>query len=142
MYRPFSYAACFVIEKVQWKFKVVLTRFYELKAYLIDCQPFSKVGSINLKSTKPEASYGITLINLVKVTQILRTESSWSRVSIFGNFQSTRKIICPFSKSTKMDNNALREQVMINQFVLAAGCSRDQAASLLSQAGWQFQVTF
>ena len=40
-----------------------------------------------------------------------------------------------------MDNNALlKEQVMINQFVLAAGCSRDQAAALLAQAGWQFQV--
>ena len=31
---------------------------------------------------------------------------------------------------------------MINQFVLAAGCSRDQAAALLTQAGWQFQVYF
>ena len=41
---------------------------------------------------------------------------------------------------TKMDNNALREQVMINQFVLAAGCSRDQAVAILTQAGWQFQV--
>ena len=41
-----------------------------------------------------------------------------------------------------MDNNALKEQVMINQFVLAAGCSRDQAAALLTQAGWQFQVYF
>jgi len=29
---------------------------------------------------------------------------------------------------------------MINQFVLAAGCSRDQAAALLTQAGWQFQT--
>ena len=39
-----------------------------------------------------------------------------------------------------MDNNGLREQVMINQFVLAAGCSRDQAAAILTQANWQFQV--
>ena len=39
-----------------------------------------------------------------------------------------------------MDNNALKEQVMINQFVLAAGCSRDQATAILAQAGWQFQV--
>jgi len=39
-----------------------------------------------------------------------------------------------------MDNNALKEQVMINQFVLAAGCSRDQATALLAQAGWQFQT--
>jgi hypothetical protein len=41
-----------------------------------------------------------------------------------------------------MDNNALKEQVMINQFVLAAGCPRDQAAAILVQAGWQFQVLF
>jgi len=39
-----------------------------------------------------------------------------------------------------MDNNALKEQVMINQFVLAAGCSRDQATAILAQAGWQFQT--
>jgi len=39
-----------------------------------------------------------------------------------------------------MDNNGLREQVMINQFVLAAGCSRDQASAILTQAGWQFQT--
>ena len=39
-----------------------------------------------------------------------------------------------------MENNGLREQVMINQFVLAAGCSRDQAATILTQASWQFQV--
>lgn len=39
-----------------------------------------------------------------------------------------------------MDNNGLREQVMINQFVLAAGCSRDQAAAFLTQANWQFQT--
>jgi len=29
---------------------------------------------------------------------------------------------------------------MINQFVLAAGCPREQAAQILAQAGWQFQV--
>lgn len=39
-----------------------------------------------------------------------------------------------------MDNNGLREQVMINQFVLAAGCPREQAAQILTQAGWQFQT--
>ena len=43
-------------------------------------------------------------------------------------------------KEFTMDNNGLREQVMINQFVLAAGCSRDQAAAILTQANWQFQV--
>ena len=43
--------------------------------------------------------------------------------------------------SQNMENNGLREQVMINQFVLAAGCSRDQAAQILAQASWQFQVS-
>lgn len=38
----------------------------------------------------------------------------------------------------KMD--ALREQVMINQFVLAAGCAREQAKQLLQAAHWQFEV--
>lgn len=42
--------------------------------------------------------------------------------------------------SQNMENNGLREQVMINQFVLAAGCSRDQAAQILAQASWQFQT--
>ena len=35
---------------------------------------------------------------------------------------------------------SLREQVMINQFVLAAGCARDQAKQLLQTAHWQFEV--
>ncbi|XP_020286822.1 UBA-like domain-containing protein 2 isoform X3 [Pseudomyrmex gracilis] len=36
--------------------------------------------------------------------------------------------------------DALREQVMINQFVLAAGCARDQAKQLLQSAHWQFET--
>merc|ERR1712168_1130311 len=44
------------------------------------------------------------------------------------------------SRQIAMDNNGLREQVMINQFVLAAGCSRDQASAILTQASWQFQT--
>ena len=36
--------------------------------------------------------------------------------------------------------DALREQVMINQFVLAAGCAREQAKQLLQSAHWQFEV--
>ncbi len=38
--------------------------------------------------------------------------------------------------------DSLREQVMINQFVLAAGCARDQAKQLLQAAHWQFEVFF
>lgn len=34
----------------------------------------------------------------------------------------------------------LREQVMINQFVLAAGCSSDQARQMLQAAHWQFET--
>ena len=37
-----------------------------------------------------------------------------------------------------MDN--LREQVMINQFVLVAGCHAEQAKQLLISANWQFEV--
>jgi hypothetical protein len=36
--------------------------------------------------------------------------------------------------------DALREQVMINQFVLVAGCATDQAKSLLQAAHWHFEV--
>jgi len=39
-----------------------------------------------------------------------------------------------------MDN--LREQVMINQFVLVAGCQAERAKQLLSAAKWQFEVCF
>lgn len=34
----------------------------------------------------------------------------------------------------------LRHQVMINQFVLTAGCAADQAKQLLQAAHWQFEV--
>ena len=34
----------------------------------------------------------------------------------------------------------LREQVMINQFVMAAGCARDQAKHILQASQWQFEV--
>ncbi len=37
-------------------------------------------------------------------------------------------------------DNTLKEQVAINQFCLAAGCPREQAAAILAQAGWQFEV--
>lgn len=39
----------------------------------------------------------------------------------------------------KMDT-PLREQVMINQFVLAAGCAREQAKQILQSAHWQFET--
>lgn len=34
----------------------------------------------------------------------------------------------------------LRHQVMINQFVLTAGCAADQAKQLLQASHWQFEV--
>lgn len=39
-------------------------------------------------------------------------------------------------------DSTLREQVMINQFVLAAGCAQEQAKQLLQAAHWQFEVNF
>uniref|UniRef100_A0A8P4GAP2 UBA-like domain containing 2 n=1 Tax=Dicentrarchus labrax TaxID=13489 RepID=A0A8P4GAP2_DICLA len=35
----------------------------------------------------------------------------------------------------------LRHQIMINQFVLTAGCAADQAKQLLQAAHWQFEVS-
>lgn len=34
----------------------------------------------------------------------------------------------------------LREQVMINQFVVAAGCAHEQAKQILQSAHWQFET--
>lgn len=34
----------------------------------------------------------------------------------------------------------LKHQVMINQFVVTAGCASDQAKQLLQAAHWQFEV--
>ena len=34
----------------------------------------------------------------------------------------------------------LKHQVMINQFVLTAGCAADQAKQLLQAAHWHFEV--
>lgn len=42
--------------------------------------------------------------------------------------------------STIYQMDSLREQVMINQFVVAAGCAHDQAKQLLQAAHWQFEV--
>ncbi|XP_014878826.1 UBA-like domain-containing protein 2, partial [Poecilia latipinna] len=39
-----------------------------------------------------------------------------------------------------MNMEELRHQVMINQFVLAAGCAADQAKQLLQAAHWQFET--
>lgn len=34
----------------------------------------------------------------------------------------------------------LREQIMINQFVMAAGCAREQAKQILQASQWQFEA--
>ena len=36
--------------------------------------------------------------------------------------------------------DALREQVMINQFIMVAGCAREQAKQILQASQWQFEV--
>ena len=41
-----------------------------------------------------------------------------------------------------MDMDNLREQVMLNQFVLVAGCHIEQAKQLLQAANWHFEVRF
>ena len=35
----------------------------------------------------------------------------------------------------------LREQVMINQFIVVAGCAREQARQILQASQWQFEVS-
>ncbi|XP_072029599.1 UBA-like domain-containing protein 2 [Amphiura filiformis] len=36
--------------------------------------------------------------------------------------------------------DALKQQVMINQFVMAVGCASDQAKQLLQKSHWQFET--
>ena len=36
--------------------------------------------------------------------------------------------------------DALKQQVMINQFVMAVGCASDQAKQLLQKSHWEFEV--
>ena len=53
--------------------------------------------------------------------------------------KQVRRVFRKFVMSiANMDN--LREQVMINQFVLVAGCQAERAKQLLSAAKWQFEV--
>uniref|UniRef100_A0A8C6TL68 UBA-like domain-containing protein n=1 Tax=Neogobius melanostomus TaxID=47308 RepID=A0A8C6TL68_9GOBI len=40
-----------------------------------------------------------------------------------------------------IDMEELKRQVMVNQFVLTAGCAADQAQQLLQAAHWQFEVS-
>lgn len=44
------------------------------------------------------------------------------------------------SVARKQNMDELKHQVMINQFVLTAGCAADQAKQLLQAAHWQFEV--
>ena len=53
---------------------------------------------------------------------------------VFGKFKGKLRKI----KLRKMDS--LREQVMLNQFMMVAGCQVDQAKQLLSASGWNFEV--
>lgn len=39
-----------------------------------------------------------------------------------------------------VDMEELKHQIMINQFVLTAGCAADQAQQLLQAAHWQFET--
>lgn len=55
------------------------------------------------------------------------------------DFKATKRCEKKLAMSVNMDE--LRHQVMINQFVLTAGCAADQAKQLLQAAHWQFEVS-
>lgn len=40
----------------------------------------------------------------------------------------------------EINMEGLREQVMINQFIMVAGCAREQAQQILQSSQWQFEV--
>ncbi|TNN40562.1 UBA-like domain-containing protein 2 [Liparis tanakae] len=46
----------------------------------------------------------------------------------------------PLRGTMSVNMDELRRQVMINQFVLTAGCAADQAKQLLQAAHWQFET--
>ncbi|KAG5854272.1 hypothetical protein ANANG_G00036060 [Anguilla anguilla] len=50
-----------------------------------------------------------------------------------------RRLLCSAS-TMSVNMEELRHQVMINQFVLTAGCAADQAKQLLQAAHWQFET--
>lgn len=60
--------------------------------------------------------------------------------------RKTRSKVCSRAESPRVGHGAsskmdeLKHQVMINQFVLTAGCAADQAKQLLQAAHWQFEV--
>lgn len=39
------------------------------------------------------------------------------------------------------NQESLREQVMISQFEMATGCTRDQSRQVLQAARWEFEVS-
>ena len=45
-------------------------------------------------------------------------------------------------KENSLLNLSLKQQIILNQFVSIAGCSHEQALSLLSASNWQYQVIF
>lgn len=54
--------------------------------------------------------------------------------------ESELQVFSFFFSSFLVKMDTLKEQAMINQFVMAAGCARDQARQLLQAAHWQFEV--
>lgn len=72
---------------------------------------------------------------------ITQQKHTWCvRLFVLPKRKRVASVLCYFSSFlVKMD--ALKEQAMINQFVMAAGCARDQARQLLQAAHWQFEVS-
>ena len=50
------------------------------------------------------------------------------------------KVCSTRTRAFRRNMDELKHQVMINQFVLTAGCAADQAKQLLQAAHWQFEV--
>ena len=61
----------------------------------------------------------------------MKTVALWDRSGVGCSVTGVRFLF-------KMDS--LRNEVMVNQFVMVAGCARDQARQLLQGANWQFEV--
>ena len=46
------------------------------------------------------------------------------------------------SMAATLDNDFLRQQMMVNQFVNAVGCSTDQAQQMLQSAEWSIEAAY
>ncbi|GLD48847.1 UBA-like domain-containing protein 2 [Lates japonicus] len=71
--------------------------------------------------------------------KVLRSRSE-STFSFFVLFSAVKRRRVAWKAAMSVNMDELRHQVMINQFVLTAGCAADQAKQLLQAAHWQFET--